>query len=191
MIRFASFKPEFFNANGDQANLEVLQKQLAWRGVESSVSDHGLETCDLLLVGDGSRAAMRHFAAELADLSQTLQHRLDAGMPTLLVGSAHDFFAGRVCGLPAIHKTERKSEFRDVSFEGISAFGYRNSEADSDLFIAGGFVSTTLFGPVLAKSPQLLDHFLRALGVTQELPGDLKDELALLVQQIKTRAISG
>ena len=61
MITLGTFKPDFFNQNGDQANLEVLGKQLMWRGIDCQVTEGNLQSVDLLLVGDASRAAMREF----------------------------------------------------------------------------------------------------------------------------------
>jgi hypothetical protein len=73
----------------------------------------------------------------------------------------------------------------------MKAFGYRNSEAVEDLFVSGAFVSTTLFGPVLAKSPELLDLVLDRLGVSDPLPAEVEQELSNLVTEIRERAIAG
>ena len=191
MITLSTFRPDYFNQNGDQANLEVLGMQLLWRGLECQVLDAPQQSADFLLIGDASRAAMRHFEAELLQLIPLITERLNDGLPTLLVGSAHEFFAGRVEGLPALAKTARASEFREVKASGLTAFGYRNSEAVEDLFISGAFVSTTLFGPVLAKSPELLEMMLTRIGASEPLPEDIKQELEGLVSEIRNRAIAG
>lgn len=191
MITLASFRPEFFNQNGDQANLEVLGMQLMWRGIECEVAHQNFDSADFLLIGDASRAAIREFGAELELLIPTLSKRLESGLPTLLVGSAHEYFAGKVVGLPALVRSARASEFREVSRSGLKAFGYRNSEVIEDLVVSGAFVSTTLFGPVLAKSPDLLNLILSRLGVEEPLPADIGDELYKLVEEIRQRAIAG
>lgn len=191
MIRLASFRPEFFNANGDQGNLEVLQKQIEWRGGESETTHDLSKDSDFLLIGDASRAAMREFEGELLDLILVLERRLANGKPTLLVGSAHEFYAGKVTGLKELARGTRRSEFRSVAAAGLKAFGYRNSEVDVDLVVSGAFISTTLFGPVLAKSPDLLERVLQGIGVTQGLSGAKVTELNQLVEEIKSRAISG
>lgn len=191
MITLSSYRPEFFNQNGDQANLEVLGMQLMWRGIECEVSESKFDGSDFFLVGDASRAAMREFKSDLELLVPFLSARLQAGLPTLLVGSAQEFFAGKVAGLPQLSRTKRSSEFREAEHSGIRAFGYRNSEVAEDLFISGSFVSTTLFGPVLAKSPELLDLILERLGVDQELPTDVATTLEELVREIKQRSIAG
>jgi len=190
MITLSSYRPEFFNQNGDQANLEVLGMQLMWRGIECEVSNSDFDGSDFFLIGDASRAAMREFKSDLELLTPLLSKRLQAGLPTLLVGSAHEFFAGKVDGLPQLSDAKRSSEFREIEHSGVKAFGYRNSEFAEDLFISGAFVSTTLFGPVLAKSPELLDLILERLGVDQELPTDVATDLDELVREIKQRAIA-
>ena len=191
MITLGTFRPEFFNQNGDQANLEVLGMQLMWRGIDCQVTEANLQSVDFLLVGDASRAAMREFEGELKALIPVLAERLHDGLPTLLVGSSHEYFSGKVPGLPALSRAGRASEFREVTASGVTAFGYRNSEVVEDLFIDRGFVSTTLFGPVLAKSPELLELVLGRLGVTEPLPADVAAELSELVGEIRSRAIAG
>jgi len=191
MIRLASFRPEFFNQNGDQANLEVLGMQMMWRGIQCEIVDKDFDEADFFLIGDASRAVMREFASDLEILVPMLAERLEAGLPTLLVGSSHEFFAGKVSGLPELRYSERSSEFREVEDSGLKAFGYRNSEVVGDLFVSGAFVSTTLFGPVLAKSPDLLNLVLDRLGVSDPLPAEIDDELSNLVEEIRKRAIAG
>lgn len=191
MIRLASFRPEFFNANGDQGNLEVLEKQIEWRGGESETTHDLSKDFDFLLIGDASRAAMREFEGELLDLVPVLENRLANGKATLLVGSAHEFYAGKVIGLKKLTRGKRRSEFRSLTAAGVKAFGYRNSEVDVDLVVSGAFISTTLFGPVLAKSPDLLERVLQGIGITQALPEAKATELNHLVEEIRSRSISG
>lgn len=191
MITLATFRPEFFNQNGDQANLEVLGMQLMWRGIDCEVSSKDFADSDFLLIGDASRAAMKEFGSELEVLVPLLTERFEAGLPTLLVGSAHEFFAGRVRGLPPVRLTDRVSEFREAKHSGLEAFGYRNTEAVEDLIVSGAFVSTTLFGPVLAKSPEVLEAVLQRLGVEDPLPADIDAEISQLVKEIRQRAIAG
>jgi CobQ-like glutamine amidotransferase family enzyme len=191
MITLASYRPEFFNQNGDQGNIEVLGMQLMWRSIDCEVSSKDFDDADFFMVGDASRAVMREFSADLELLVPMLTQRFASGLPTLLVGSAHEFFAGKVDGLPALKTAARKSEFREVKQSELSAFGYRNSECVEDLVVSGAFISTTLFGPVLAKSPDLLDLTLKRLGVTEPLPSGIEAELTQLVQEIRQRAIAG
>lgn len=191
MISLASFKPEYFNANGDQGNIEVISKQLYWRGLDFQAGSSDFSTANFLLVGDGSRAAMKEFEPALTDLVPLLQGRLQAGAPTLLVGSAHEYFAGKLDGFAAHKTVKRASEFREATTEGLTGFGYRNTTVVQDLFVSGAFISTSLFGPVLAKSPELLKLILAGLGVTSTLPEPLEAELGVLAAEIKRRAIAG
>lgn len=189
MIRLAGFRPEFFNNNGDQGNLEVLEKQLAWRGI-SGVITPDLNEADFVLFGDASRAAMREFNSELEGQLDLLRSRLENNLPTLLIGSCHEFFAPKL-GLTQLQKVARVSEFRELEADGVTVFGYRNTDADVDFVIRGFFASTTLFGPVLAKSPQLLDRMLRGLGVQSELDESRSSSLEEMVREIRKRAIAG
>ena len=188
MIKLASFRPEFFNNNGDQGNLEVLEKQLSWRGIPVTITEE-LDGADLVLFGDASRAAMREFASELEGQLALLKGRLENNLPTLLIGSCHEFFAPKL-GLTQLRKVTRASEFRELEADGVHAFGYRNSEVDVDLEIRGFFVSTTLFGPVLAKSPELLERILEGLGVRTPLDSEKSQSLDEMVREIRRRAIA-
>lgn len=185
MITLSTFMPEYFNNNGDQGNIEILERQLSWRGLAFTTSSNQFDSADFLLVGDASRAAMRHFDTALTEMVPVLQSRLTQGSPTLLVGSAFEFFCARVPGLPALRSLARASEFRSVREGEVEAFGYRNSQSDRDLFISGAFIGTTLFGPFLAKSPEVLALILESLGVQGQLPAGIAPELDLLVNEAR------
>jgi CobQ-like glutamine amidotransferase family enzyme len=181
--------PTYFNNNGDQGNIEVLSKQLQWRGVQYSVTTAALQDSDFLLVGDGSRAVMREFGSELDAITELLAERLRTGKSTLLVGSAHEFFCSRLPGLPELGNAPRVSEHREVSSGGLSVFGYRNNEIDNDLFIEQAFISTSLFGPILAKNENLLNIVLNSMGVTSELPTVHQSRLAPVLQGVRSKAL--
>ncbi len=170
MITLSSFEPALFNRNADQGNLLVLRKQLQWRGVEfEELAEFDVEA-DFVLIGDSFDAVTKHYQSALLELAPKLQERLDLGRATLLVGSSYEFYMDALVGLPLKQSSKRISEFRNTSFGGVRAFGYRNTDLDStDLFVKGAFVGTTLFGPVLAKSPDLLTIVLESLGVSQNL----------------------
>ena len=165
MIKIFSFRPEYFNNNGDQGNLEALA-----HFSNEAIEEVGLEDSQFALIGDGSRAAIREFGAELEAMAPALQKRLDAGAPTLIVGSAYEFFAPKLSGLPKLQYGLRTSEFREASHSSIKVKGYRNTEViDSDLFVSGYFVATTLYGPVLAKNIELLEHMAKGLSLQVEV----------------------
>lgn len=160
MIRVFSYRPEFFNQNGDQGNLEALSY---FTGKPIQHTD--FESADFVLFGDASRAAMREFAEELKSFVPALQGRLDHGKPTLLVGSCFEFFAPMLSGMPEITRSERVSDFIRVNVAGMDVFGYRNTTVANPLvFVSGGFVGTVFFGPILAKNPELLEMVGKELG---------------------------
>lgn len=189
MIKLATFMPTYFNNNGDQGNIEVLAKQLEWRGIPCSVTSTELKDSDFLLVGDGSRAVMREFKSELAAITDLVAERLSSGKATLLVGSAHEFFCTRLPGLPELKGAPRVSEHREVSSGDLRVFGYRNNEIDNDFFIEEAFISTSLFGPILAKNENLLNIVLTSMGVTSELPPVHQSRLAPVLQGVRSKAL--
>jgi CobQ-like glutamine amidotransferase family enzyme len=189
MIKLATFLPTYFNNNGDQGNIEVLAKQLEWRGVQYSVTSNELKDSDFLLVGDGSRAVMREFKSELAAITDVVAERLSSGKATLLVGSAHEFFCSSLPELPELQEAPRVSEHREVSSGDLRVFGYRNNEIDNDLFIEQAFISTSLFGPILAKNENLLNIVLNSMGVSTELPAVHQSRLALVLQGVRSKAL--
>ena len=171
MTKVFTFQPEYFNNNGDQGNLEALA-----HFTKQPLDSVGINEAAFVLVGDASRAAMRHFLVELDEILPTLQHRLENSLPTLIIGSSFEYFSGRLSGMPKPVHGERVSEFRTAKSDGVEASGYRNSTLVSqDLFIRGAFVGTTLFGPVLAKSPQLLRRITDALGLSVSMTTQEKE----------------
>ena len=160
MIKAFSFRPEFFNQNGDQGNLEALSAYTS-----SEVKSVSISEAEFVLFGDASRAAMREFNDGLVGYLPDLQHRFDHGLPTLIVGSCFELLVPKLIGAPAFSFGNRVSEFRKISESGLGVFGYRNSElANPDLVVNGAFVGTTLFGPVVAKNLGLAELFGKALG---------------------------
>jgi CobQ-like glutamine amidotransferase family enzyme len=91
-------------------------------------------------------------------------------------------------GLPELKKTRRVSEHREVSSGDLSVFGYRNNEIDVDFFIEQAFISTSLFGPILAKNQNLLDVVLKSMGATSELPAVYQSRLAPVLQGVRKKA---
>ena len=82
-----------------------------------------------------------------------------------MVGSAYEFFAAEMGLSPKVVKRESKFV---TSSEGY--FGYRNSDKDLPVcLVKESFIGTTLFGPVLAKNPQLLERVLNAVGAELNL----------------------
>ena len=164
MIKIYSFEPIYFDNNGDQGNVEVLVHQLSQQGKKFKIVASA-EKADFVLIGDASNAVMERYSKELGKLRKTIAQRFAQGLPTLLVGSAYEFFAAEMGLSPKV--VNRESKFV-TSSEGY--FGYRNSDKDLPVcFVKESFIGTTLFGPVLAKNPQLLERVLNAVGAELNL----------------------
>jgi CobQ-like glutamine amidotransferase family enzyme len=132
---------------------------------------------------------MREFEPDLSTLTALVQERLDTGKATLLVGSSHEYFCSKLLGLPDLKTLSRVSEFREVTSGSQKAFGYRNTDKDVDLFVDKAFITTSLFGPVLAKNQNLLDLVLSSIGVNVELPSEHQSRLTELLKAIRSQAL--
>ncbi|MGA1114596.1 MAG: hypothetical protein ACO3TI_06565 [Aquiluna sp.] len=178
MITTFALMPEHFNNNGDQGNMEVLSAELAAvKAPHKAIVE--IESADFVLLGDASRAAMRHYETELEGLRPLVRERFAQGLPTLLVGSCYEFFASDL-GLE-LRPVARRSEFVAGEY-----FGYRNTEYDLTPVTRNGlFVATSLYGPFLAKNPGYLSELLIGLGANPEL----KPERLLWIEKI--REVSG
>lgn len=177
MKTYFSFQPHYFNNNGDQGNLEVLKFLLKKKRRKFNQTDDP-KTSDFLLVGDASQAVMGHFQKDLAKLRKVISQRYEKGQATLLVGSAYEFFAEDLGLAPS--KTTRQSAF--VMSE--SYFGYRNSDSTLPVIhIRGSFIATSLFGPVLAKNPELLRSVLRSLDCELDLDPEVKEWIEAIRRQ--------
>lgn len=164
MIKIFTFEPEYFNNNGDQGNLEVLTAQLEQQNMKYKFVADAKEV-DFMLIGDCSLASLDHFERQLGKLRKIVADRYSKGLPTLLVGNAYEYFAPQL-GL-TVNRVKRESRFVTTS-EGH--FGYRNSDNDLPIcHVSGAFVATSLFGPVLAKNPQLLSLIMSSLGTAAQL----------------------
>jgi len=185
MITLASFKPEFFDNNGDQGNLVAITAQLSAQNVDFEVSTD-YRGSDFLLVGDCSIAVLNHFDTDLTELFKEIQMRYLAGKPTLLVGRSYEYFAPRL-GI-SLSQGERESKFITLRVEDQEVFGYHNSTVLAPrLQISGSFIGTTLFGPLLAKNPQLLKLLCGSLGV--ELKGEYFDKTVRLASRVREATI--
>ena len=168
MIRLSTFEPKYFNNNGDQGNIEVLRFSLDSRNLASSLDTVITIDSDFVLVGDASRAVMREYSPQLSSLVEVLAKRLELGKATLLVGSSWEYFAP-LLGIE-VKMGERLSAFVMEQSQGESVMGYHNSlVSQGRLFIHGLFTGTTLYGPLLAKNPDLLAQLLVEMGTSGEL----------------------
>ena len=174
MINTYAFMPEHFNNNGDQGNMEVLSAELATvKAPHKAIVE--IDSADFVLLGDASRAAMRHYETELEGLRPLVRERFARGLATLLVGSSYEFFA-KDLGLE-LRQVARKSEFVSGEY-----FGYRNTEYDLEPVTRNGlFVATSLYGPFLAKNPSYFSELLIGLGANPEL----KPERLMWIEKIR------
>lgn len=178
MTSVFSFHPEYFNQNGDQANIDVLEFATAVK-----FDRVGSSSADLVLIGDASRAAMRQFEASLLELVPSIAARFDAGLPTLLIGSSYEFFASQVMAMPELTHGSRVSAFVEVQNHDQKVVGYQNTELQSPKFVLrGAFIGTVLFGPLLAKNPAILEIIASGMGLRTKLA---EDYLALVEQARK------
>ncbi|MEZ7995579.1 MAG: CobQ-like glutamine amidotransferase family enzyme [Aquiluna sp.] len=165
MSSYFSFHKDYFDNNGDQGNLSVLNYFLSQQSVLfDEVTDP--DSADFVIVGDASRAALREYGIELLALAPALQKRHSAGLATLVIGSSYEFLASQVSWLETPKLGPITSEFRTVdTLDAGPIVGYRNSSLlNLDFVRNGDFIGTTLFGPILAKNPTLLDQMLLACG---------------------------
>ena len=186
MIKLSSFLPEYFDNNGDQGNIAVLAHTLGNSGIDFQIDSSIAADSSFVLVGDASFAAMREFKPQLQTILTHLEHRLQDGLPTLLVGSSYEYFAP-LLGIEIV-KGERVSAFVREETSLGSVFGYHNSTVTNGRFFSkGGFIGTTMFGPILAKNPKLITHVLGAMG----LKIDLEDWQSQYPMEIESRTTFG
>lgn len=194
MIRLYSLMPDRLNLNGDQANLIILQKRMAWQGIQAEIvpicspedmrealafaSHNPQET--FVLIGHGSVAAMRTLEPWKAEVRAWIDQLINLGCSGLAVGSGFELL------LDDIKRKERVSEFAVAQLrEGVQGLGYVNSDAELPLIevVGAGFVRTLLHGPVLAKNPHLADWFLKRMGVTVK-QNDRTKEIDAIVAKV-------
>ncbi len=181
MITIASFKPEYFDNNGDQGNITALIAQLNSVAAPFERTDVCVGA-DFLMVGDSSIAAHEHFEKDLLELLPELKLRLKAGKPTLLVGRSWEFFAPLLG--TRVTNEERISKFFELRVAEHEVIGYHNSTLlEPKFFISGAFIGTTLFGPLLAKNPSVLKLIGTSLGV--DFDGEFFRESERLARQVR------
>lgn len=168
MIRLGVLFPEHLNLNGDYGNLEVISRQLEWRGMASEIVKVGTHDelnsdLDFLLIGHGSSAAWASIDEEFRGLLAPIKALLAAGMPGLSVSTGFEqMVRGSVFeGLTVNNLTSRISKFvvkQDVEGE---VLGYLNADVDLPIIHReSNFIGTMLHGPILAKNPILLEEVL-------------------------------
>lgn len=178
-----SFQPAYFNQNGDQANIEVLE--FATGAKFSNVLN---SSADFVIIGDASRAAMREFEPSLLELVPAIAARFDSGLPTLVIGSSYEFFASKIMTMPTLTYGPRVSAFVEVQNQDQRVVGYQNTELQNPKFVLrGAFIGTVLFGPLLAKNPAVIEIIANALDLQSQLDQKYLD----LVEQVRRNLTFG
>lgn len=198
MIRLGVLFPDHLNLNGDIGNIEVLARQLAWRGMACEVirvedEKHLSSGLDFLLVGHGSTAAWQSIRLDMDSLAESLRKLITSGTPGLCVSTGFEELVrlSAINGLVSQAIPERVSKFvvhTDVIGE---VLGYLNTDLDLPLLHREAqFVCTMLHGPVLAKNPSLLQELLETIAQHsgEELQAiranEKADQLAGLVDEV-------
>ena len=175
IVSLVALFPNHLNLNGDLANIRVLQQQLAWRGVESSVSlvekgDAIPKGADFILLGHGSEAAWNDLEQDLRSMKTELVDSFEHGMPGLAVASGferlYDLTPRASLSLfpQPVLRTARSSRFALAELGGNQALGYLNSDAELPLLMKfQNLYATLLHGPILAKNQWLVDSIMESI----------------------------
>ena len=182
-LSVASFFAERFNLNGDQANLEVLQRRASAYGHELAVVSSGqgdaIETADLVFIGHGSIAAWRSVEPEF----EAYVRELGSNNLVLAIGSGAERVAAEQGTV--IKRGSRESVFARHSIETpsgtLEVVGYLNSDTKSiTTQWAGRTILSMLHGPVLAKNPEFADAILSEMLAARG--GELGEKASELVR---------
>lgn len=201
MISLIALFPNHLNLNGDLANLRVLQKRLAFRGVESQITvvekhDVMPVEVDFILLGHGSEAAWADLEDDIKRLKTELVTAFQQGTPGLAVASGYERlfdFGQASLGLIAepVARAERTSHFVLAELGDSQALGYVNSDASlPPLMRFENLFGTLLHGPILAKNAWLAELIIeliferRNAQVPQIQEQEKADQLAGLISKI-------
>lgn len=165
-LKFVALYPSHLDLNGDQANLKVLAKRLAWRGLQAEIValQKGMDIpadADLIFIGHGSMAAWQDIKTDIQRLLPSIKKHLDAGKAFMAVASGYElsFELGLFAG--SLEPRPRVSKFEIADLNGTQVLGYLNSASNSPVIEKHGLtLGTQLHGPVFAKNPELADAYL-------------------------------
>jgi CobQ-like glutamine amidotransferase family enzyme len=185
LITLFELFPNHLNLNGDAGNITVLQKRIEWSGGSARhLAGNQLPTQrpDFVLIGHGSTDAWRQIYRQFAATIPVLTEWMQQGTIVLAVNSGFAALHGLLAELPSsVARSERKSEFQVVDFEGKKIVGYFNSDLELASFeIRGQLFATMLHGPILAKNTWLADLILEKLGLKVTLSNQKYEQVAFL-----------
>jgi CobQ-like glutamine amidotransferase family enzyme len=198
MIRLGVLFPKHLNLNGDLGNIEVLSRQLEWRGHEVQIVEITRESdfevpLHFVLIGHGSEAAWVDIEEEFLALAPQLRRLIDKGITVLAVstGFTRSIGAGVVSAATPAALPERVSKFSIVQDGDTDLLGYVNVDTDiPEFYRSESFIGTALHGPLLAKNADLLERVLvdaaRNAGVELKPIQDANkaDQLADLIAEV-------
>jgi CobQ-like glutamine amidotransferase family enzyme len=198
LIQLGVLFPDHLNLNGDYGNIEVIAKQLEWRGMPFEIkrveSEEELASgLDFLLVGHGSTAAWEDIAAAMQMLAKPLRSLLLNQTPCLSVSTGFEALvrSSVLSELSFATMPQRVSKFVVHPDGDNEVLGYLNTDSDLPLVHReSNFLGTMLHGPVLAKNPHLLIELL--LNITKSAGVSLQpiqvsekaDQLADLIDEV-------
>jgi CobQ-like glutamine amidotransferase family enzyme len=174
-LKFVSLFPEHLDLNGDQANLRVLIKRLAWQGVSAEIISVNKgqsipSDAALIFLGHGSIAAWADIESELMQLVPEIKKLISNGVAFMAVATGHEraidlgIFVGKVT------KRNRVSKFEVAEIDGVEVLGYLNSATDAPVIQKQNLVlGTQLHGPFFAKNPEFADAYLGQIAGSQGL----------------------
>lgn len=158
------------NLNGDQANLLVAQKRLAWRGqnvelIQLSKGDSIPGDADFIFLGHGSIAAWADIDSALVALVPAINNLISNGVGFMAVATGHEraIQLGLIPG--EFQEVPRVSKFEIANLAGKEVLGYLNSATTAPVIQKHGLLlGTQLHGPVFAKNPELCDSYFEELA---------------------------
>lgn len=165
-LKIVALFPDHLNLNGDQANLMVMQKRLAWRGINSQIvsvqKGASLPSdSDFIFLGHGSIAAWNDIADDLERLLPSLKSATKAGCAFMAVASGHEKLIQLGLFSGAVEPIERVSKFEIAELGELRVLGYLNSGTNAPVLqLHKLLLGTQLHGPVFAKNPALVDKFI-------------------------------
>ena len=177
-LKFVSLYPGHLDLNGDQGNLKVLAKRLAWHGVAAEIV--GVEKgqaipsdCSLIFLGHGSLAAWADIENDLIRLVPEIKLHISAGLAFMAVATGHERAIDMGVLAGSTTAKIRVSKFELAEVDGLEVLGYLNSATNAPVIQKRGLVlGTQLHGPLFAKNPEFADAYLAEIAGSNGLAFD-------------------
>ena len=190
-IKLATVCADRLNILGDQGNIFVLQKRLAWLGFEteaisvSSKEELVASGAHFFLLGRGSQAAwksvLRQWPTVAADfIAATVK------LPGIAVNDGAAAIA-KISGLANKPIKEQVSEFAVDILEGRELLGYRFANVtNANTTRVNRAILTWMHGPLLAKNPALADEIILEILTAAKLsvPASFENENTRKIDEI-------